>query len=53
MSSDQIRDKGLFPRGYLPLPHPKHEVGGMVFPQMEIKMLPRLQRFDVDFDLPE
>src|SRR5437016_2017438 len=37
----------------LPLPDPKHDVGGMVFPQMEIKKLARLQRFDVDFDLPE
>ena len=46
MSSDEIRDQGVFPKGYLPLPHPKHEVGGMVFPQMEIKQLPRLQRFD-------
>ena len=53
MSSDEIRDKGLFPKGFLPLPHPKHEVGGMVFPQMEIKLLPRLERFDLDFDLPE
>jgi cytochrome c peroxidase len=53
MSSEEIRDKGLFPKGFLPLPHPKQEVGGMVFPQMEIKLLPRLQRFDVDFDLPE
>jgi cytochrome c peroxidase len=53
MSPDEVRDKGLFPIGYLPLPHPKHDVGGMVFPQMEIKALPRLERFDVDFDLPE
>ena len=53
MSSDEIRDKGLFPKGFLPLPHPKHEAGGMVFPQMEIKLLARLERFDVDFDLPE
>jgi cytochrome c peroxidase len=53
MSSDEVRDKGLFPKGFLPLPHPKHEVGGMVFPQMEIKLLARLGRFDVDFDLPE
>ena len=53
MAPDEIREKGLFPKGYLPLPHPKHEVGGMVFPQMEIKVLPRLERFDVDFDLPE
>ncbi len=53
LSPDEVRDKGLFPKGFLPLPHPKHEVGGMVFPQMEIKLLARLQRFDVDFDLPE
>lgn len=53
MSPEEIRDKGAFPKGYLPLPHPKHEVGGMVFPQMEIKQLARLQRFDMDFDLPE
>jgi cytochrome c peroxidase len=52
-SPDEIREKGLFPKGFLPLPHPKHEVGGMIFPQMEIKLLPRLERFDIDFDLPE
>ncbi len=50
---DQLRDKNLFPKGFLPLPHPHHEVGGMVFPQMEIKQLARVQRFDLDFDLPE
>jgi cytochrome c peroxidase len=53
MSPEEVRDKGLFPKGYLPLPHPHHEVGGMVFPQMEVKALPRLERFDLDFDLPE
>ena len=53
MSPDEIRDQGLFPKGFLPLPHPNHEVGGMVFPQMEIKQLARLERFDLDFDLPE
>lgn len=53
MSPEEIREKGLFPKGYLPLPHPKHEAGGMLFPQMEIKQLPRLERFDIDFDLPE
>ncbi|MFO0845446.1 MAG: cytochrome B6 [Gemmataceae bacterium] len=50
---DQIKAKGLFPKGFLPLPHPHHEVGGMVFPQMAIKLLDRLERFDLDFDLPE
>lgn len=53
MSSEAIRDKDLFPKGFLPLPHPKHAAGGMLFPQMEIKKLPRLARFDLDFDLPE
>jgi cytochrome c peroxidase len=53
MSPDEVKEKGLFPKGYLPLPHPKHDAGGMVFPQMEIKQLPRLERFDLDFDLPE
>jgi cytochrome c peroxidase len=52
-SPDEIRDKGLFPRGFLPLPHPNHPVGGMVFPQHQIKQFARLERFDIDFDLPE
>ena len=30
--------RGLFPKGFLPLPHPNHDVGGMVFPQAEIKL---------------
>jgi cytochrome c peroxidase len=51
MSPEEIRDKDLFP--YLPLPHVNHPVGGMVFPQTEIKLLPRVERFDMDFDLPD
>ena len=51
MSAKEISDKGLFP--YLPLPHVNHPVGGMIFPQSEIKALPRLERFDMDFDLPD
>jgi cytochrome c peroxidase len=51
MTPDEIREKDLFP--YLPLPHVNHPVGGMVFPQMHIKVQPRLERFDMDFDLPE
>jgi cytochrome c peroxidase len=53
MSPSEVRDKGLFPPGFLPLPHPKHLVGGMVFPKMQFKQFPRLERFDVEFDLPE
>jgi cytochrome c peroxidase len=59
MSPDEIRTKALFPKGYLPLPHPNHPEGGMVFPKMMIDQLVkmgegnRLERFDLDFDLPE
>jgi len=51
MSPADIRKQKLFP--YPTLPHPKHTPGGMVFPKMQLEMFPRLQRFDVDFDLPE
>jgi cytochrome c peroxidase len=51
LSPDEIRSRNIFP--YLPLPHPNHPVGGMLFPQTEIKALPRLERFDLDFDLPD
>jgi cytochrome c peroxidase len=53
LTPDEVREKGLFPKGFLPLPHIQHEVGGMVFPQMMVKQFPRLERFDLDFDLPE
>jgi cytochrome c peroxidase len=46
-----IRQRGHFP--YPPLPHPKQTPGGQVFPQMQTAMFPRLERFDVEFDLPE
>ena len=51
MTPEAIRERDLFP--YLPLPHVNHPVGGMVFPQAEIKLLPRVERFDMDFDLPD
>jgi cytochrome c peroxidase len=51
MSADDIKKRGLFP--YPPLPHPKHTTGGQVFPQVQTRMFPRLERFDVEFDLPE
>jgi cytochrome c peroxidase len=58
MTPDEIRDRGLWPKGFLPLPHPKHATGGFVFPQEEIDAIKRqdgrdLTRFDIDFDLPE
>jgi cytochrome c peroxidase len=51
MASTEIRKRNIFP--YPSLPHPKHAAGGMVFPQAQIEMFPRLERFDVEFDLPE
>src|ERR1700738_1620449 len=58
MTPEQIRDRNLFPPGFLPLPHPKHVEGGMVFPRFLINEIKRqeardLTRFDVDFDIPD
>ena len=58
MTPDEIRQKGLFPKGFLPLPHPNHNEGGMVFPQFVIDEIKKqegrdLTRFDLDFDLPD
>ena len=58
MSPEQIKDKNLFPKGYLPLPHPNHPEGGMVFPKFHIDEIKKqesrdLTRFDLDFDLPD
>ena len=58
MTPDEIQDKNLFPKGFLPLPHPNHNEGGMVFPQFVIDEINKqesrdLTRFDLDFDLPD
>ncbi|PUA26292.1 MAG: cytochrome B6 [Cellvibrio sp. 79] len=57
LSPDEIKSKNLWPAGFLPLPHPHHEAGGMIFPKFLIdetkKQTDRdLTRFDLDFDLP-
>ena len=46
-----IKKRGVFP--YPSLPHPKQVAGGQVFPKVQTKAFPRLERFDVEFDLPE
>lgn len=56
-SPEEIRDKGLLPAGFMPLPHVKQAAGGQVFPPEQIDEIGRqeardLRRFDVDFDLP-
>ena len=58
MTPDEIREKGAFPAGFLPLPHPNHPEGGMVFPVFHINEVKKqtgrdLTRFDLDFDLPD
>lgn len=58
MSPDEILAKDLWPKGFLPLPHPNHNEGGMLFPEFHIKEIKKqedrdLTRFDLDFDLPD
>jgi cytochrome c peroxidase len=58
MKPEVIKAKNLFPMGFRPLPHVKHAVGGMVFPKLQIDAIQKaerrdLDRFDVDFDLPD
>ncbi|MFZ5447684.1 MAG: cytochrome B6 [Thermodesulfobacteriota bacterium] len=58
MSPEDIKAKGLWPAGFLPLPHPNHNEGGMVFPKFHIEEIKKqegrdLTRFDLDFDLPD
>ena len=58
MTPDEIKSKNLWPAGFLPLPHPHHEAGGMIFPKFLIDETKKqtgrdLTRFDLDFDLPD
>jgi cytochrome c peroxidase len=58
LNPDDIRERGLFPAGFMPLPHPNHPEGGMLFPKSEIDELKKqegrdLTRFDLDYDVPE
>lgn len=58
LSPEEISEKGLFPAGFFPLPHPNHQEGGMTFPKFFIEEIKKqegrdLVRFDLDFDLPD
>src|SRR6266851_4497555 len=51
MTPDEISQQNLFPKGFYPLPHPKHSEGGMVFPNFQIEEIQKqeardLTRFD-------
>jgi cytochrome c peroxidase len=55
---EEIKARDIFPGGFMPLPHPNQDEGGMLLPKSTIDELNRqtgrnLQRFDLDFDLPE
>jgi cytochrome c peroxidase len=51
LSPDEIKKRKAFP--YVPLWHPLQEIGGMVFPAVQTKVVEGLERVDVEFDLPE
>jgi cytochrome c peroxidase len=58
LSPEQIKSGGHFPAGFLPLPHPNHPEGGMLFPKFHIDEIKKqedrdLTRFDLDYDLPD
>lgn len=58
MSPEEIREQDVFPLGFMPLPHPNHPEGGMLFPKYHIDEIKKqeardLARFDLDFDLPD
>ncbi len=58
MTPGEIREKDLFPKGFLPLPHPNHNEGGMVFPKIWLAAIKAqegrdLTRFDLDLDIPD
>jgi cytochrome c peroxidase len=58
MTPEEIKEKGVFPKGLMPLPHPNHPEGGMVFPKFHIDEIKKqegrdLTRFDLDLDMPD
>jgi cytochrome c peroxidase len=58
LSPQEVKNQQLWPAGFLPLPHPHHEAGGMIFPKFLIEETRKqterdLTRFDLDFDLPD
>jgi cytochrome c peroxidase len=58
MTPAEVRSQDVFPAGFMPLPHPNHPEGGMLFPSPVIDEIKKqedrdLTRFDLDFDLPD
>ena len=58
LAPEQIKAGDLFPGGFMPLPHPNQDEGGMILPQSTIDEINRqtarnLRRFDISFDIPD
>ncbi|HET9241715.1 MAG TPA: hypothetical protein VFO10_30890 [Oligoflexus sp.] len=58
MTPEEIKKQGIFPPGFMPLPHPRHDEGGQVLPQFHIDEIKAaegrdLLRFDVEHDIPD
>lgn len=58
MTAEQVKQRDAYPAGFLPLPHPNHPEGGMLFPKSHIDLVKEqesrdLTRFDLDFLTPE
>jgi cytochrome c peroxidase len=58
MGAEQVKQRDVYPAGFLPLPHPNHPEGGMLFPKSHIDLVKAqetrdLARFDLDFLTPE
>jgi len=34
LTPEQVKERGVFPAGFEPLPHPNHPEGGMLFPKV-------------------
>jgi cytochrome c peroxidase len=51
LSPEEIRKRDIFP--YAPLWHPLQEIGGMVFPDLQTKVVEGLERVEIGFDIPE
>src|SRR5262249_40713949 len=47
MSPHEICKKDLFPKGFLPLPHPNHPEGGMLFPKFHIDEIKKQENRDL------
>ena len=50
MTPEEIRAQDVFPAGFLPLPHPNHAEGGMVFPQFHIDEINKQEQRDLTRD---